>query len=85
VKASGPGGVFRTPVSSLNDGQRATFELSSSLLGDRSQAIMIEVYDEDWPDADDLIVRLAWMPPFSPLANARSEDGADYRVRVRLG
>ena len=72
-------------VTSLVIGQHATFELSSALLGDHSQPVMIEVYDEDWPDADDLIVRLAWMLPLAATRNARSEDGADYSVMARLG
>ena len=25
--------------------------------------IGVEVYDQDWPDADDLIVKMTWAPP----------------------
>jgi hypothetical protein len=28
---------------------------------------------------------MGWMPPYSPISNVRSEDGADYTVIARLG
>jgi hypothetical protein len=44
--------------------------------------IEVEVYDQDWPDADDLIVKMAWAAPYTTLLNSGSMDDADYRVTV---
>jgi hypothetical protein len=83
VKATGPGGVEKTRVVGLNDGQRHTFGLSAKAFGDFSRPVVIEVYDEDCPDADDLIVRMSWSPPFSPVRNTRSYDEANYQITAR--
>jgi hypothetical protein len=44
--------------------------------------VQIEVYDADWPDADDLIVKMAWSTPYGPATNTSSMDDADYDVTV---
>jgi hypothetical protein len=85
AKVIGPGGVYRTPVKSLNDGQSYTFGLTTAPFGDFSKPVIIEVYDEDWPDADDLIVKMAWKPPFGPTSNTTSFDEANYKVTARFG
>jgi hypothetical protein len=87
VRLVGPDGkAEKTKVRSLNDGHRFTFALSAARLGsDLDKPVTIEVYDEDWPDADDLIVRMAWKPSGPPGRNTKSYDGADYRVTARLG
>lgn len=85
VRVIGPGGVATSDVHKLNDGQRFTFSLPAKPFGDFTKPVKIEVYDEDWPDADDLIVRMTWSPPFGPIKNTASFDEADYRVVARLG
>jgi hypothetical protein len=77
---TGPGGASRTGVKSLNDGEAFAFALPIAPFGDFSKPVTLDVYDEDWPDADDLIVRMSWTPPFRPLRNSRSYDGAQYEV-----
>jgi hypothetical protein len=46
--------------------------------------IKVEVFDEDWPDGDDLIATMSWASPYQEIHNAASLDGADYEVRVRF-
>ena len=46
--------------------------------------IKVEVFDEDWPDGDDLIVAMDWKSPFEEIHNAASLDGANYQIRVRF-
>lgn len=84
VKATGPGGVFKSAVKSLNDGQSHDFAVSTVPFGDFSGPVTIEVYDEDWPDRDDLIVRMSWSPPFGDTRNTRSFDEANYAVTAKL-
>ncbi len=85
VRVIGPGGVATSDIHKLNDGQRFTFSLPAKPFGDFTKPVKIEVYDEDWPDADDLIVRMTWNPPFGAIKNTASFDEADYRVVARLG
>jgi hypothetical protein len=84
VKVSGPGGVFKSATKSLNDGQRHTFAISTVPFGDFSRPVTVDVYDEDWPDRDDLIVRMTWSPPFGDTKNTRSFDEANYGVTAKL-
>jgi hypothetical protein len=84
VKATGPGGVFKSPVKSLNDGQSHDFAVSTVPFGDFSKPVTIDVYDEDWPDRDDLIVRMSWSPPFGDTKNTKSFDEANYAVTAKL-
>lgn len=84
VKVTGPGGVFKSGTKSLNDGQRHTFGVSTVPFGDFSKPVTVDVYDEDWPDRDDLIVRMTWSPPFGDTKNAKSFDEANYAVTAKL-
>ena len=84
VRVSGPGGVFKSAAKSLNDGQRHTFAISTVPFGDFSKPVTVDVYDEDWPDRDDLIVRMTWSPPFGDTKNAKSFDEANYAVTAKL-
>jgi hypothetical protein len=84
VKVTGPGGVFKSAVKSLNDGQSNTFAVSTVPFGDFSKPVTVDVYDEDWPDRDDLIVRMTWSPPFTDTKNTKSYDEADYAVTAKL-
>ena len=45
-------------------------------------AIKVEVFDQDWPDGDDLIVSMDWSPPFEEAKNTASMDDANYDVTV---
>jgi hypothetical protein len=84
VRIVGPGGVATSDIHKLNDGQKFTFSLPAKPFGDFTKPVKIEVYDEDWPDADDLIVRMTWNPPYGAIRNTASFDEADYRVVARL-
>jgi hypothetical protein len=84
VRVTGPGGVSKTGVKSLNDGQSYSFGLSLVPFGDRTKPVVIDVFDEDWPDADDHIVSMRWSPPFAPFTNKNSYDGAKYNVTLRF-
>jgi hypothetical protein len=84
VKASTTSGNHRTGARDLNNGDSYAFRIPLSDLLPLSGAIKIDVYDEDWPDGDDLIVTLAWNPPFDPLSNTASLDDADYNVTVKF-
>ena len=46
--------------------------------------IRVEVFDEDWPDGDDLIVTMNWASPYQEIHNAASLDGANYEVRAHF-
>jgi hypothetical protein len=84
VKVSSDNRLFRTDVKSLNDGQTGSFVIPLETLMPVDGPITIEVYDEDWPDADDLLVKMDWVSPFDLLHNEKSLDEADYRVAVRF-
>ena len=84
VKASHGGASITTKTRKLNDGQEHTYTLPLMSFLPLTTPIHLEVYDEDWPDRDDLIVRMDWRPPFDPLQNSESLDEADYRVQVRF-
>ena len=82
--ASPGGGTHRTPVHSLNDGDRFVFVVPLGSMLPLTGPIAVKVYDQDWPDADDLIVDMAWAPPYGELHNSASLDGASYDVRIRF-
>ena len=77
----------KTPVKSLNDGQSGSFALPLPALMPINGPITVQIYDEDtgtFFDQDDLIVNMAWQPPYGATRNTRSLDEADYDVRVRF-
>ena len=53
------GKTYKTAVQDLNDGNSGTFQVPLSALLPLSGPITVEVYDEDWPDSDDLIVNMS--------------------------
>ena len=73
-------------VVGLNDGSDHTFILSIddlvSEFASLANGISVQVYDEDSPDSDDLIVWVAFQPPFSITSNQGSYDGATYEVHI---
>jgi hypothetical protein len=74
-----------TKVKKLNDGDSFDFLVPLGALAPTlplTGPIGVEVYDQDWPDADDLIVKLTWAPPYAPLQNTSSMDDANYSVTV---
>jgi len=83
IEATGGGGVHKTPVTSMGDGDQHTFELPAKVVGDGTKPITIKVLDEDSPSADDLLVWMRWDPPFGRFTNRRSFEGSDYRVTLR--
>jgi hypothetical protein len=84
VKFTGASGSHKTPVRSLNDGQRGSFLVPLAPFVPLTAPIKVEVFDEDWPDGDDLIVTMSWASPYQEIHNAASLDDADYEVRVRF-
>jgi hypothetical protein len=84
VKVTGPGGTFKSGTKSLNDGHSHTFAVSTVPFGDFSRPVTVDVYDEDWPDGDDHIVRMTWSPPFGDAKNTKSYDEANYAVTAKL-
>ncbi|MBI2767718.1 MAG: DUF4157 domain-containing protein [Chloroflexi bacterium] len=84
VRASRGGMAVKTGVHKLNDGQQRVYTVPLLSFLPLDAPIRFEVYDEDWPDKDDLIVRMDWRPPYAPLQNSESYDKADYRVNVRF-
>ncbi|MBI2278262.1 MAG: DUF4157 domain-containing protein [Dechloromonas sp.] len=77
----------KTPVKSLNDGQSGSFALPLRGLMPITGPIAVRIYDEDtgtFFDEDDIIVNMAWQPPYGAIRNTRSLDEADYDVRVRF-
>lgn len=83
VKFTGAGS-HKTDVRSLNDGQRSTYRVPLAAFVPMTAPIKVEVFDEDWPDSDDLIVTMDWKAPFEEIHNSASLDGASYQVRVRF-
>lgn len=78
---------LKTPVKSLNDGQSGSFALPLPGLMPIKGPISVRIYDEDtgtFFDQDDIIVNMAWQPPYGAIRNTRSQDEADYDVRVRF-
>ncbi|MEM9091166.1 MAG: hypothetical protein AAGC93_20780 [Cyanobacteria bacterium P01_F01_bin.53] len=84
VKVSNGSTSLKTIAVALNNGQSHTFRIPVSNLFPLSGPIKLEVYDQDSPDADDLIVDLNWKFPFSSMSNATSLDGANYSVNVKF-
>lgn len=73
-----------TTVVSLNNGQSHTFAVPLLMLLPLEGSIGVRIYDEDWPDGDDLIVDLPWASPFNPTTSTASLDDADYQVTARF-
>jgi len=75
-------------VVGLNDGSDHTFIVSIDDLVNEAvslaNGISVQVYDEDSPDSDDLIVWVAFQAPFSTTSNQRSYDGATYEVHINF-
>ena len=84
VRLAGARHTQTTSEVKLNDGQSHTFKLLTAPFLPLNTPFELQVYDEDWPDADDLIVQLEWKPPFAPTANTESFDKADYRVKLHF-
>ncbi|RIK46864.1 MAG: hypothetical protein DCC58_01695 [Chloroflexi bacterium] len=83
VRLTGPGGgVHKTAVHDLNDGQSYSFLAPLEKIVPLSGPIKVEVFDEDSPDGDDLIVTMDWSPPFDEAKNTASLDDANYDVTV---
>jgi hypothetical protein len=82
VRITGPGGTQTSQIHKLNDGESFKFVLPGSVVGDGTKPVTVQVFDEDWPDADDLIVHMTWTPSSGPQNNRVSYDEADYRVTV---
>jgi hypothetical protein len=81
VKLIGPGGrVEKTSVTYLNDGESHDFLIPLEKLLPLDGPMQIKVYDEDTPDADDLIVEMEWSAPYNDTKNTRSYDDANYDV-----
>jgi hypothetical protein len=77
--------VHVTATKKLNDGDSFDFLVPLSALATDlplTQSIKVEVFDEDWPDADDKLVSMSWDPPYAPLQNSATMDDADYDVHV---
>jgi Domain of unknown function (DUF4157) len=74
-----------TKVKKLNDGDSFDFLVPLGALAPTlplTGPIEVEVYDEDWPDADDLIVKMTWAAPYATVQNSASMDDANYRVTI---
>jgi hypothetical protein len=84
VKFTGVTGSHKTAVRSLNDGQRSTFLVPLAAFVPLTAPITVEVFDEDSPDADDLIVTMSWSAPYQEIHNSASLDDANYQIRVRF-
>ena len=84
VRIVGPGGVATSDIHKLNDGQKFTFSLPAKPFGDFSKPVKVEVYDEDWPDADDLIVRMTWNPPYGAIFTYSVGRAAAEGVKIVL-
>jgi Domain of unknown function (DUF4157) len=84
VKVAGAS-THTTRVKKLDDGDSFDFLVPLGALAPSlpfTGPIGVEVYDQDWPDADDLIVKMTWAPPYAPLQNTSSMDDANYSVTV---
>lgn len=84
IKLTGASGSHKTDVRSLNDGQRSSFRVPLAPFVPLTAPLKVEVFDEDWPDSDDLIVAMDWSTPYQEIHNAASLDGANYQIRVRF-
>jgi hypothetical protein len=82
VKLKNGGRQTASPERSLNDGQSFVFRVPLTTVFGPNPSFEIEVYDGDWPDGDDLLVRMTMPAPYAPVTNARTLDGADYAVRA---
>jgi hypothetical protein len=83
VTMTGSGGAAVTSATKdLDDGDSHTFILPLASLLPIAGPIRIKVYDQDWPDADDLIVDMTFASPWGPTRNTSSMDDAKYDVTV---
>ncbi|WP_433302552.1 DUF4157 domain-containing protein [Actinoplanes sp. CA-030573] len=83
VTMTGPSGaVVRSATRDLDDGDKRNFFLPLASLLPLTGPLTIRVYDEDWPDADDLIVDMPFAAPWAPAHNTSSMDDAKYDVIV---
>lgn len=76
--------THKTKIRSLNNGQTGLFTIPLKSLLPIKDLISVKVFDEDSPDADDLIVYMNWVSPFGAIANSKSHKGANYRVKVKF-
>ncbi|WP_281427719.1 DUF4157 domain-containing protein [Methylogaea oryzae] len=83
-RVAAKGHTETTKTVKLNDGQSYAFTLSPAGYLPMAAPLSVQVFDADWPDADDLIVQMEWKPPFRPLVNSESLDGANYRVHAHF-
>ncbi|HEY7637522.1 MAG TPA: DUF4157 domain-containing protein [Gemmatimonadales bacterium] len=84
VKLKGDAGQEKSPVKKLNDGDSHVFLLPLGGTLSVPGALNLEVFDQDTPDADDLIVRMKWESPFGPAKNTVSFDEANYDVKLEF-
>jgi hypothetical protein len=84
TRVTGRTANVRTGEVKLKAGQDHTFKMPVQPHLPLREPLTVQVYDADWPSADDLIVRIGWNPPFAPAQNSESFDKADYRVRVHI-
>jgi len=84
VTLAGPGGVKRSGVVDLNDGDSHDFLVPLAAAMPLAGPVTVRVYDEDWPDSDDLLVEIPWAPPFAATSNTSTMDEADYEVTVQF-
>lgn len=85
AKLTAPSGVVqRSETKKLNNGERHSFLVPLEKLLPLAGPVRIDVFDADWPDADDLLVRMEWAPPWDLTHNSSSHDDADYDVAVEF-
>ncbi|SAL27778.1 eCIS core domain-containing protein [Caballeronia humi] len=76
----GPHGTVTTPVHDLKKGQSFVFDIALGAALPGTGALTIQVFDQDWPDSDDLLVSMTMPAPFAPVTNTATMDGANYNV-----
>jgi len=83
VKLAGPGGgSVYSPVQKLNDGDSHDFLLPVSKLLPLTGTVQVKVYEQDWLDADDLIVDTNFAAPWTAAHSVASVDTANYDVKT---
>jgi hypothetical protein len=86
VKATSGELSVTTKEKSIGEKSSREFWINLSALLPLGKNIMIEVYDADTPDPDDLIVVMDWKHPFyEGIINASSRDGANYSITLNTG
>ena len=84
VKLSGKA-RHTTPTKKLDDGDSHDFIVPLTTLSPTLplvDPVEVEVFDEDWPDGDDKIVKMTWSSPYAATTNSSSMDDADYEVTI---